>query len=865
MIYFCCDERRREAVRDDGRLNGIDFLDVEDRPEDPDDMRQRRLFVHMLQDVAPGTIGLDNIRITGGERIRTIHVTRVSLGTADSPPLSSPLATPANVVVIEVAEPGDFSTYILQLVQPGTLDPPKDFDPVLSAIEFSFKAGCTSPFDCQPQCQCLPDTPKGPDINYLARDYASFRQLMLDRLAVLTPGWTESNPADLGIALVESLAYVADYLSYEQDAVATEAYLRTARRRVSVKRHARLIDYFVHEGANARAWIQVVLNESAPASVTVDLVDAQGHTIEFLTRIPDLAAVLETDSADAQAAHRKRPEVFEPVISDSRDAPPPTVVLRRDHNRLRFYTWGDERCCLPEGATRATLRGALPDLGPGSVLVFVEEKGPLTGRPGDADPSHRQAVRLRTSRVMSDPAGGLFDVPPSQASVPVTEIEWGPEDQLRFPLCISSRRSVDGTTLLETDVSVALGNMVLVDHGQTLRHEPLPAVPSSRASLSRVSAGTSCACESHDPTPQPARFRPRLANQPVTHASSHTLDVLDRSATALVEWPAAVPLPVVYLDELRPNGDRWTPAPDLLDLDEEDKRFVLEVESDGTAYLRFGDGEFVGRPDPGMLLAATYRVGNGTAGNVGREAIAHLISGQPGLSQVVARVWNPLPARGGIDPEPIEEVRQRAPAAFRVQERAVTAADHADIVQRFRSDVQTAAATFRWTGSWRTVFVTADRLAGAPVDDPFERELREVLEAFRMAGEDLEVEPPFSVALDLAMHVCVKPDYFVSDVRNALLDRFSNRTLADGTRGLFHPDNFSFGQSVFLSPFYAAAQAVPGVESVDITTFQRRGVPTTKGLTDGRLDMGRLEIPRLDNDPNFQERGAFTLTLSGGR
>ena len=115
------------------------------------------------------------------------------------------------------------------------------------------------------------------------------------------------------------------------------------------------------------------------------------------------------------------------------------------------------------------------------------------------------------------------------------------------------------------------------------------------------------------------------------------------------------------------------------------------------------------------------------------------------------------------------------------------------------------------------------------------------------------------------MHVCVKPDYFVSDVRNALLDRFSNRTLADGTRGLFHPDNFSFGQSVFLSPFYAAAQAVPGVESVDITTFQRRGVPTTKGLDDGRLDMGRLEIPRLDNDPNFQERGAFTLTLSGGR
>jgi hypothetical protein len=864
MIYFCCDERRREAVRDDGRLNGIDFLDVEDRPEDPDDVRQRRLLVHMLRDVAAATIGLENIRITGGERIRTIRLTRVSLGSADSPPVSSPLSTPANVIVIEVAEPGDFSTYVLQFVQPGGDDPPEGFDPVLSTIEFSFKAGCASPFDCRPRCQCLPERPAGPDINYLARDYASFRQLMLDRFAVLTPGWTERNPADLGIALVESLAYVADYLSYEQDAVATEAYLRTARRRVSVKRHARLIDYFVHEGANARAWIQIALNESAPASVIVDLIDAQGHKIEFLTRMPDVPTVMETDSPEARAARTKRPEVYEPVTA-FKDAPPPTVVLHRAHNRIRFYTWGDERCCLPMGATRATLRGAFPELVPGSVLLFVEEKGPLTGRPGDADPAHRHAVRLRARRVKDDPAGGLFDEPPTAASVPVTEIEWGPEDALPFPLCISSRRTADGTTLLETDVSVALGNILLVDHGRTIRDEALPEVPSPRASLARVAADTGCSCDSAALTPQPARFRPRLANGPVTHASAYTLDALETSARALMQWPAQVPLPVVHLDELRPNGDRWKPAPDLLDIGEEDKRFVLEVESDGTAFLRFGDGEFMGRPDPGMLLAATYRVGNGTAGNVGRETVAHLVSGQPGLSQVIGRVWNPLPARGGVDPEPVEQVRQHAPAAFRVQERAVTTADYADIVQRFRRDLQKAAATFRWTGSWRTVFVTADRLGGAAVDDVFEREVRESLEAFRMAGQDLEVEPPVSVALDIAMHVCVKRDYFVSDVRNALLDRFSNRTLADGTNGLFHPDNFSFGQPVFLSPFYAAAQAVPGVESVDITTFQRRGVDTTQGLTDGRLDMGRLEIPRLDNDPNFQERGAFTLTLSGGR
>ena len=88
-------------------------------------------------------------------------------------------------------------------------------------------------------------------------DYISLRRLLLDRMAVVMPAWRARNPADLGIAVVEGLAYVGDYLSYYQDAVATEAYLDTARRRVSVRRHARLLDYPMHDGRNARTWVQL--------------------------------------------------------------------------------------------------------------------------------------------------------------------------------------------------------------------------------------------------------------------------------------------------------------------------------------------------------------------------------------------------------------------------------------------------------------------------------------------------------------------------------------------------------------------------------------------------------------------------------
>src|SRR6185436_19261624 len=118
--------------------------------------------------------------------------------------------------------------------------------------------------DCKPRPDCPPPQRSEPDINYLARDYASFRQLILDRLAVIMPDWRERHVPDIGVMLVEVLAYVADYLSYYQDAVATEAYLDTARQRISVRRHARLVDYVLHEGCNARAWVFVQVSSDLP-------------------------------------------------------------------------------------------------------------------------------------------------------------------------------------------------------------------------------------------------------------------------------------------------------------------------------------------------------------------------------------------------------------------------------------------------------------------------------------------------------------------------------------------------------------------------------------------------------------------------
>ena len=117
------------------------------------------------------------------------------------------------------------------------------------------------------------------------------------------------------------------------------------------------------------------------------------------------------------------------------------------------------------------------------------------------------------------------------------------------------------------------------------------------------------------------------------------------------------------------------------------------------------------------------------------------------------------------------------------------------------------------------------------------------------------------------MTVCVLPDYFRGHVKAALLEVFSSRVLPDGRKGVFHPDNFTFGQPVYLSPFYAAAMAVEGVSFVQITLFQRQDRPDPQqvALANGKLEMGRMEIARIDNDPSFPEHGVFRLTMEGGK
>jgi hypothetical protein len=89
--------------------------------------------------------------------------------------------------------------------------------------------------------------------------------------------------------------------------------------------------------------------------------------------------------------------------------------------------------------------------------------------------------------------------------------------------------------------------------------------------------------------------------------------------------------------------------------------------------------------------------------------------------------------------------------------------------------------------------------------------------------------------------------------------------LPNGQKGLFYPDSFTFGQTVYLSPVYAAARSVAGVTSVVATKFQPQGVNTSQYLTQGEIKLGALQVARMDNDPNYPDHGQLTLNMQGGK
>jgi hypothetical protein len=839
-LQHCGTGRRRQrvlaaAIKIDGDLllNGIDYLEIVDREAPSDDLRQRLIDLTFIRpdgalDAGVPVLGPENFRIEGGSRVRNIRVTDVEKGAGD------------RTLRLTLDRYGDYSEYEL-FIQVGeeNAEPLPNMDRMLSSIAFHFKVECPSDFDCDDPGPPAKRRDFGPPLNYLAKDYGTFRRLMLDRMAATVPEWTERNASDLGVTLVEALAHAADQASYFQDAVHTEAFFGRARMRQSILRHARLLGYTASQGCNARAAVAIVADLDRSS---VSPLFPAGTRV--LTRPPRIAGNI-APVVPAVAEHLENMINGGAIVFETLD---PIYSIKVARNAMKLHDWGDDACCLLPGSTSAWLVGTKADLGlaRGDLLIF-EELIPFGGSPDDPpDPRHRQVVRLT-----ADPID-LYDPVMEEA---IVRIDWHEADALAFPLTLSDHGGTPG--------AIAIGNVVLADEGRTVDHGLTPAQAGADAIAVAASSGKGLLPDDGPGT----RLRYRLDANRVVYAPAYDAEAAREAAAkgALTPDPAAAVAQVV----LAGDGELWTAVPDLLATDRFSPSVKVEPTDDGGGYVLFGDGDAGRLPAEGAAFTARIRHGGGRRGNVGPDAIGHIVTGD---GTGIASLRNPLGAAGGRDPEPPATIRIAAPHAFWRQRRAVTPADYVAAAEE-HGDVQRAHASTRWTGSWPTIFLAVDRLGGREVDAAFEGSLRGHLASRRLAGHDLEVVPPRFVPLDIHLYVCVCRDHYAGDVERDLLVALSSGYTADGRPAFFNPDNFTFGDNVLLSQIIAHAMTVEGVmwigtqdaDGVRLGRFGRLDQPDIDFQDEGEIEIAADEVARLDNDPSYPDFGRLRLIMAGGR
>ena len=838
LRQHCAAPARRQLVADreidtgDGTLlNGLDYLEVIDSAEPDPAWRQRRIELVFIRPDGLTSLGPLNFEITGGERVRGVDVAAVSVKPGDD-----------RALILELDRVGDFSTYELWITDGVGGRVPGFIDPALSRIAFSFKVECPTSFDCKDPGPCRAALQAEPALSYLAKDYDSFRRMMLDRMAATIPAWSDRNPADLGVTLVELLADVADRASYFQDAVATESHLPLARLRASILRHARLLNYAADHGANARTAVSLTAAPGISLSAPTGSSALLPVGTKLLTTPPDLPEtlppIMPRDPRFLDRAVRAGAVVFETLS--------PVRRLRHARNQIRLHDWGDGGCCLPKGSTVAHLIGSAfeLDLRRGDLVIF-EELIPAGGVAEDVpDPEHRQLVRI------SDDPVQLRD---KVLELDVLEIRWDADDALRFPLNLAG----DGAA----PASVVRGNVVLADEGRTIDFgDPAPE---------DMDAAQGRGLRDGDVRAPGRAIRAQLDVDRLVYAAPFNPIAATQAPALQSLAPECVSAPSI---SLRGAGETWSAVADLLASDRFAPEFKVEPTVGGGAVLLFGDGVNGREPTTAELesFSAQLRRGVGVAGNVGADAIGHILTDDLTL---LTSVRNPIPAIGARAPETNTSIKISAPQAFRVQKRAVTPADYVMAAEQF-SGVQRAMAERRWTGSWSTMFLSVDRIGGEPVDADFEGALRAHLESWRLAGHDLEITDPRSIGLNLVLMICVEPDHVAAEVERDLLERLGAGYRRDGARGFFHPDNFTFGQPARLSALVAEAMQGQGVGWVGVTAgkdtafggrFERQDQPGVDYSAAGEIPIGPREVARMENDPDFPERGRLRLAMRGGR
>lgn len=842
-------DRARVLAERANEFTGIDFVHVVDACD------QTELHVFFLTDATSlnagfegaGALGPEDIEIVriGDESARPLRVAEI-VEVAGSQVQIHPIFERA-YLALRVEEPGDFGDYRLTIHDPQSsgdpyTEPFSRIDPVFNGVSFSFKAGCEQGSDCLPPgAECPPEDLVDFPVDYLARDFTSFREALLDYAAQRYPQWQMPLEADVGVMLAEVMSALGDELSYLQDRIGREAYLETATQRRSLRHKARLVDFEIHDGQSPSTWLALtVADETTPG-------------VRFLPQRARAWARAEGEQAIPFEVGRG--------LSDTTQYP---VHSSWNEEALTPYCFDESQACLLRGAREVVVVGqVLAEPMPRKMLLATDPDNP-------AVPARRIIVTVESLEELRDP------------------LEEGSEVYTRIRFFEPLPHQLDQNVLrLNLNVVPATAGATVVeefwansDAGELDRVHAVVR----QGSLSLRSSASEGQAEFDADQACLGRDSRELGRAPIV------LYGLTRTPTSGLGFLGAAlrtSVPEIVLRRLDVS-EGWTFRRNLLEASPGDRVFTIEdglwtrvrrfrterteyVHQDyasGQGYsLRFGDGEFGRIPPVDSHFEVTYRTGPGVRGNLpaGSVTARSARDGEEdpgGLPDYVTALSNPLEITSGVDPESADDIRLLAPEAYQAGPLfAVRPEDYGARAEDLPF-VQRAQGASRWTGTWLSTFVTLDPRGATELSER-QLELAEAwMDCVRQTGRDVRVLQPDFVPLDLVMVVCVEPSAFAAEVlaqiRTVLVGGTADR------RPFFHPDAFTFGTPLRRAALEAAVQAVPGVRSVRRMRIRLRGVSPLRDFRRLTQEVSPDQVLRLDDDPLRPENGTLQLAAEGG-
>lgn len=820
-------EKLRDRASDlvNHNLNGLDFLLVT-----LPDKYTARLEVHFFNEIGLDVVSANRddesslFILNGGVRLIANEDFKI---TEIEEPVGNSVTITIETDEVENGERqviGDYSTYWLRagprLIDYDNLDDPQIIDELFDRIPFKFRPGCFNT-QCDPTPRREESSPQ-PVISYLSKDYDTFKHTMIQAMGERIPGWTPTSEADLDMVLIELVSAAADELSDFQDRVMNEAYLNTSRKRVSLSRHARLMDYHIYQGHKAITWLAI---------------ETLG---DFLLTPP-----FEVSTADMFS------EITFSTKEDNREF---SSVM----NRLTLYTWNDVVLSLDAGSTSADLQVVDPVEGEDyegtyneirtlildkkiTHLLIQEWKSP-TGLAfeGTGVIGNRQVVTLvadgERTKIRTDPV----------TNRKFLHVVWREEDKLTGNYFFT--RFLKGEKI--ENISLFHGNLIKVHHGarvtESFVHPSLIITESNQ--------------HHYEPTKRWGTIL-HLQHFPLAYR-----DVYDG------ETPNGKIPPDSTL-EVKVGSTRWREKITLINSSSNDAHFIVETDENGRSLVRFGNGKNGMALPSEAEVTCEYQVGYPQEGNIGADK---LTVPDDYRKPLIAKCWNPIHASIGRVPETREEILRNVPEAFRgLQLRAVTVNDHVDDYEertQMLHQVSRARASYRWMGSWRLVQIGVDPVGATTISENLHSEILQHLDSVRLIGDQIIIREPKYVPLEIHVPVCVHQDFWLNDVRYFLEDKFSDGITWDGKKAFFHPDNWSFEDSLEKSKLFDAVQSIEGVDhpiddpnapdgSLDKLTIKRWNVPEGGE----KQEIQSNEIIQVRSNPNQMESGFIYFHLRGGR